>query len=240
MLGHFYVAKQRERAQRQSAYTQAIYETGARLTHDVKNLLQSLQTLCSAVANSGPEQAGRLQALVQRQLPQITQRLNTTLDKLRAPIALEHRNTEADVWWRTLLHRYSGRNIEFHVEGPLAGVSLPAELFDSVADNLLENALNKAADTEGLAIRVTFSAADGGRLRVCDTGAPVPKTVAAQLFEGAVNSNSGLGVGLYQSSRLAAQYGYSLALEANAPGHVCFLLAKNLSADADAATQQHP
>ena len=41
MLGHFYEAKLREEVQRQNAYTQAIYETGARLTHDVKNLLQS-------------------------------------------------------------------------------------------------------------------------------------------------------------------------------------------------------
>ena len=236
MLGHFYVAKQRERAQRQTAYTQAIYETGARLTHDVKNLLQSLQTLCSAVANSGPEQAGRLQALVQRQLPQITQRLNTTLDKLRAPITLEHTRTQADFWWRTLLQRYSGRNIEFGVEGPLDGVTLPRDLFDSVADNLIENALNKAAENDGLVIRVMFSGADRTTLRVCDTGAPVPKTIAAQLFEGAVNSNSGLGVGLYQSSRLAAQYGYRLTLETNVAGRVCFLLASTASADAGATS----
>src|SRR5687767_8825883 len=36
MVGHFYEAKQREQMQRQSAYTHAIYDTGARLTHDVK------------------------------------------------------------------------------------------------------------------------------------------------------------------------------------------------------------
>jgi len=42
MLGHFYEAKRREEIQRHNAYTQAIHETGARLTHDVKNLLQAL------------------------------------------------------------------------------------------------------------------------------------------------------------------------------------------------------
>ena len=52
MLGHFYEAKQREEIQRQNAYTQAIYETGARLTHDVKNLLQSLRSLCAAADTS--------------------------------------------------------------------------------------------------------------------------------------------------------------------------------------------
>ena len=55
MVGHFYDAKRREEAQRQRAYTQAIYETGARLTHDVKNLLQSLRSLCAAVETSSAE-----------------------------------------------------------------------------------------------------------------------------------------------------------------------------------------
>jgi signal transduction histidine kinase len=226
MLGHFYEAKQREEIQRQSAYTHAIYETGARLTHDVKNLLQSLQALCAAVASSGPEQAGRLQALVQRQLPQITQRLNTTLDKLKAPTDTERRDVDGASWWRGLLQRYSGRNVELAAEGPLGGISVPPELFDSVADNLIENALNKALDCRDLTIRVIFSTAAGGSLRVHDTGTPVPKTIAAQLFEGAVHSNTGLGVGLYQSSRLAKQYGYRLALESNSAGNVCFVLTR--------------
>ena len=86
MISHFYVAKQREQMQRQSAYTHAIYETGARLTHDVKNLLQSMKTLCAAAANSGPDQAAAFQALIQRQLPQITQRLNTLFTIHRCPV----------------------------------------------------------------------------------------------------------------------------------------------------------
>ncbi|MGH8751543.1 MAG: hypothetical protein ACREUV_07540, partial [Burkholderiales bacterium] len=48
LLADFYHAKVRERQERQNAYTQAVYETGARLTHDVKNLLQSLKSLCNA------------------------------------------------------------------------------------------------------------------------------------------------------------------------------------------------
>jgi hypothetical protein len=85
MLGHFYQAKQREEIQRQNAYTQAIYETGARLTHDVKNLLQSLRSLCGAAESSSADEAGALQGLVKRQLPQIAQRLTVTLEKLKAP-----------------------------------------------------------------------------------------------------------------------------------------------------------
>lgn len=98
MVGHFYAAKQREQLQRQNAYTQAIHETGSRLTHDVKNLLQSLRALCAATESSTPEQSGELQALMQRQLPQITRRLNSTLDKLRAPARADAQRTPAAAW----------------------------------------------------------------------------------------------------------------------------------------------
>ena len=47
LLTDYYEAKQREQEQRQNAYMHAIYETGSRLTHDVKNLLQSLGSLCA-------------------------------------------------------------------------------------------------------------------------------------------------------------------------------------------------
>jgi C4-dicarboxylate-specific signal transduction histidine kinase len=133
------------------------------------------------------------------------------------------------------MQRYGGRNIEFRLDGSLYGIAIPAELFDSVADNLLENALNKSSQSEAFHVSVTFSAIHGGTLSVCDNGAPVPKNVARQLFEGAVNSQTGLGVGLYQSSRLAAQCGYCLTLIANSRGRVCFLLSSKSSSAAERA-----
>jgi signal transduction histidine kinase len=230
MVGHFYEAKRREQVQRQSAYTQAIYETGARLTHDVKNLLQSLRSLCAAVETSSAQQAQGLQALMQRQLPQITQRLNATLDKLRSPQQADAARVDFAVWWEGLIQRYAGRNIHFQVDGPARGLTLPAELFDSVADNLIENALNKSAVDAGLQVRVTLSAARGGTLTVCDNGAAIAKTTESQLFEAPVPSQSGLGVGLYHSAKQASQLGYRLALAANEPGSVCFVLTREAGA----------
>ncbi len=227
MVGHFYDAKRREQVQRQSAYTQAIYETGARLTHDVKNLLQSLRSLCAAVETSGADQAQALQTLMQRQLPQITQRLNATLEKLRSPEPVDATRVDAAVWWEGLIRRYNSRNIQFQVDGgPVGDLKLPSELFDSVADNLIENALNKSAGGDRLQVRVTFSAARGGTLAVCDNGAAVVKSTTEQLFEAPVQSHTGLGVALYQSAKQAKQLGYRLVLAANDPGTVCFMLAR--------------
>src|SRR5918999_2898996 len=82
LLGEFYVAKLREEKLRQASYLQAVHETGARLTHDIKNLLQSLSVLTSLAARG--EQEG-LQALVRRQLPLIERRLADTLQKFQRP-----------------------------------------------------------------------------------------------------------------------------------------------------------
>ncbi|HSD99823.1 MAG TPA: ATP-binding protein [Burkholderiales bacterium] len=226
MVGHFYEAKRREQIQRQSAYTQAIYETGARLTHDVKNLLQSLRSLCAAVDSSSEQQAQGLQALMQRQLPQITQRLNATLDKLRSPQQADATRVGAAVWWEGLIQRHAGRSIHFQMDGVPRDLTLPAELFDSVADNLIENAVNKSAAGAGLQVRVTLSIARGGTLTVCDNGTAIAKSTEMQLFEAPVPSPSGLGVGLYHSAKQAAQLGYRLALASNQPGMVCFVLTR--------------
>ncbi len=50
-------------------YMQAVYETGARITHDIKNLLQSLQTTTSAMQAAKSGDDAELKALIARQLP---------------------------------------------------------------------------------------------------------------------------------------------------------------------------
>lgn len=223
MVGHFYEAQRREQLRQQSAYTQAIYETGARLTHDVKNLLQSLRSICAAAEMRGTDEAA-FRALVQRQLPHITQRLGATLEKLKSPEASVVSDIDASLWWRGLQTRYAGRAVIFEGAGFAEGLRLPAELFDSTADTLIENALYKVA--QGEAARVTVALTPGPRLRICDDGSPVPEAIAAEMFRGPVSSDSGLGVGLYQAAAFAGQSGYALELANNRKGKVCFELGR--------------
>jgi C4-dicarboxylate-specific signal transduction histidine kinase len=124
------------------------------------------------------------------------------------------------------------------LEGPMCDSQLPSELFDSVADNLIENALKKLSATPDLRVRVVFCAADCGALTVSDDGAAVAKSVAQQLFVGPVHSHTGFGVGLYQSSRLATQWGYTLRLATNEPGVVSFELIHQ-SAAASQGRERH-
>jgi signal transduction histidine kinase len=225
LLGEFYVAKQREQKLQQQTYVQAVHETGARMTHDVKNLLQSLNVLCvAAERDAAPEAGGELSALMRRQLPAITQRLQQTLDKLQKPDANNARFIKADTWWDGLQRSYAGRGVEFLRQGSGDAVMLPKELFDSAGDNLLQNALRKRRLDESVRIQVTFRCDDAIEFSVCDSGAPVASEVLRGLMRGPVPSDAGFGIGLYQTSRLAEISGFSLQLRENDPGRVCFSL----------------
>jgi len=103
---------------------------------------------------------------------------------------------------------------------------VPQELFDTVAENLLENARYKQAEDGDLTIDVRLdSDSERASLEVADSGRPMSDQVARYLFGGAVPSASGLGVGLYQCGRLAEFHGFRLRLEENREGEVRFRLA---------------
>jgi len=224
LLGEFYVAKQREQKLQQQTYVQAVHETGARMTHDVKNLLQSLNVLCVAAERDAGADATELSTLMRRQLPAITQRLQQTLDKLRKPDSGDGRYIEAKSWWESLQRSYVDRGIEFSLQGVEETVMLPKELFDSAGDNLLQNALRKRKLDESVKISASLVCADTLEFSVCDSGAPVAEDVLKGLLRGPVSSETGFGIGLYQTSRLAEISGYSLQLRDNEPGRVCFSL----------------
>jgi signal transduction histidine kinase len=226
LLGYFYEAKRREQQQRQNAYHQAIFETGARLTHDVKNLLQSLKSLCSAVEHSNGHEPEKLQALMQRQLPQIALRLQATLDKLQAPSQLPIEMVDAEAWWDELKQRYAHRNVEFTLGSEKLQGELPGDLFSSVAENLIQNALYKATSEPGLRISATLVSGDARRsLKVCDNGTAIRRSILDSLFSGPVKSQNGLGIGLYQAAKQAERLGYRLVIAGNENGKVCFELA---------------
>jgi hypothetical protein len=227
IIGYFHAAKTRERMMQANAYTQAIYETGSRLTHDVKNLLQSLKTLCSAAEHSRPDQAMSLQTLMQRQLPQMAKRLEITLDKLKSPTsASDRKEILSREWWRNLNNRYARDGINFHADDANAAAWLPQELFDSVADNLVQNALRKRLQEPETRIRVDLQTSPMLSLTVCDTGSMAAAEVTEKLFHEPVTTHDGLGIGLYQAAKQATELKYRLRLRENREGYICFELAQ--------------
>ena len=224
LLGEFYLAKLREEKLRQASYLQAVHETGARMTHDIKNLLQSLNVLCAVAERDEYRDSAQLQGLVQRQLPLVAQRLSDTLERLQRPQAAGETYVLAANWWQNLQRQYHGEGVEFRGAPPPPQARLPRTLFDSVADNLLRNAIAKRAVDPAVGVRVSLDCAGGLALRVCDTGSAVPGEIASSLMRAPVSSRGGLGIGLYQAARQAELAGFRLALESNRDGEVCFAL----------------
>jgi signal transduction histidine kinase len=222
VVGEFHEGKRRESTLRQNAYLQAVHEAGARLTHDVKNLLQSIYALTSMAPR---DTSDGYATLLQRQLPQLSKRLEATIEKLRSPeVAGTDISLAAATWWNELRRRLEGSGITFHGEvGP--GPLVPAALFDSFIENAVENARAKATAERDVHISIALdSSPDTTVLSVTDNGTAVGAAVARKLFEHPVERGSGLGIGLFHTARLARQSGYELELVVNRDGCVCFAL----------------
>ena len=224
----FHQAKCREQRLADYMYVEAVHETGARLTHDIKNLLQSLQMLVGAASvNAEPD---RLLSLYKTQLPAIAQRLESTLASLRAPDAGAPDMVVAQRWLELATARWAQLGIALSSSAALDGL-LDAALFDPVLDNLLRNALDKQKALparQAFAVSASLLFVDGGyELVVEDGGGPVPASVMKDLFERPIASSGGYGLGLFQLTRLARSRQYSLVLEENRPGRVRFRLSRS-------------
>ena len=233
VVGEFYEGKRREQVLKQNAYMQAVYETGARLTHDMKNLLQSLYALTSASSEKPLLEKRRksdYDALLERQLPQLAKRLQSTLDKLQNP-ALGAANVmiPAEDWWQDVLSRHGDTQIVFTTQGSLSGI-IPANLFDAVLENCLENARKKKIIEPTIGISATLEIGTNYiSLSITDTGSAIPTGAASELFRAPIANTrrGGYGIGLFQSYRQAAELGYVLALTSNRAGEVRFELRKS-------------
>lgn len=228
LLEHFHQAKRREDAFAQQAHLQAIHETGAKLTHDIKNILQSLHAISSAIETCQPNQFGDTQRMLQGQMPHLTQRLKRTLDKLQKPAEFSYTNIPVGLWWSNLQARYTKLKVDFYNHIDAENVLVPEDLFDNVVENLLQNALMKRKREPDITIEVSlFIQQKQLELTVCDTGSAIPPNIARDLLTQPVPSRDGFGIGLYQAAKQIAHTGYTLQLSINEDGQVCFALSND-------------
>jgi signal transduction histidine kinase len=239
VVGEFYEGKRREQTLKQNTYMQAVHETGARLTHDIKNLLQSLYALTSAglTANEqreierhkGPSPT-EYEVMLHRQLPQLTKRLQTTLDKLQNPeVEAADVQVNASEWWADVVGRYAHSDVALRVVGNIdKSVELPATVFDAVLENCVDNALQKKRREPEIEITVEFSTTPSPTLSIKDNGSAIPAEVLENLFRAPIENSptGGLGIGLFQARGLAWRARYVLTLSGNVEKAVCMHLSK--------------
>jgi len=230
ILTFYYRAKLQEQLLLKQAHMQAIYETGSKLTHDVKNILQSTHTMTQIIHDNDAEMQEKMDVL-KKQMPILTQRLNTTLEKLRAPAKSNDGEQTSSgsllQWWNQLQIRYTGRHIKFSTDVERDS-EIPVDIFTTVMENLLDNARNKRIREPELTIYVTLSNLnDQLQLSVADTGSAINPQISQQLFKEVVSSQDGFGIGLYQCYELAKNHGFDLTISDEAEGNVCFVLKKH-------------
>ena len=228
LLHNFYQNKERERELTKQAHLKAIYETGARITHDIKNLLQSLQAITSIVSHDSDGSSVIVsQQVLKKQLPHLTQRLQLALDKLQTPQTPDKKEIYLKDWWSDLQKRSSHNKILFQ-DDIHGDPTIPVDLFESVIDNLLENIQSKQLNETNIKTTITLASHENTiSIVVCDSGSMIPENIAKDLLSNAIDSDNGLGIGLYQANKHAKMFGYSLNLINNQSGRVCFELKSN-------------
>ena len=129
-------------------------------------------------------------------------------------------------WWNNLQQRQQYRNLEWQSEDDPGEKIIPVILFDSIVDNLIDNARSKRLREPEMKVIISLHS-EPLRLSICDNGSAIPDEVANRLLRTVVESEDGLGVGLFQVARWAEQSGYRLLLKENRKGGVCFELTES-------------
>ena len=222
MAYQFYLAKVNQEKMRAEEHFETIHHTGARLTHDMKNILQSIKASLDIV-NLHPKHDQPLpQKLLQQNLNQISSRLESTLAKLKSPeLTTTIKYQTVTEWITSFKQEHALPKIIYQIEIS-KDHAIPPDLFDSVVNNLLSNALNKEDVTE-----VVVDLISNGEMvivTICDNGGNIQPELEIQLFNKPVSSGQGMGIGLYQSAFMARAFNFELELVNNRNGKVCFSL----------------
>lgn len=226
MAYQFYLAKLNQDKMRAQEHFATIHHTGARLTHDIKNILQSIKASIDIVQAEPEDKKRKSSRLLRQNLDQISTRLESTLDKLKSPeLSTSIKVISIEEWVNRLRTEHAYPWLKFNQDISI-NHSVPSDLFDSVISNLISNTQNKPEVTQVI-IDVT-SNNEMIVVTVCDNGQALKPELEKSLFLKPIASGKGMGIGLYQSAIMARSFNFELELASNEDGRICFSLFQHL------------
>jgi signal transduction histidine kinase len=223
--------RQRERELLRADQLAMVGQMAAGVAHELRNPLTSIKMLVqTGQKGDSPGLADDDLAIIEHEIRRLEKSLQRFLDFARPPRPERRPLNLAAVIDRALA-LIEGRARKQRVS---LGFAPPAEPIIVEADvdqvqqlllNLLLNSLDVMPDGGALTVELAGAARGQAELRVRDTGPGIPAELLPRLFDPFVSTKeTGIGLGLAVSHRIAERHGGTLSAANQANGGACFVL----------------
>ena len=224
--------EQRERDLLRSDQMATVGQVAASVAHELRNPLTSVKGLVQvnlkeAQARGLPTEDLRV---IEQEIRRMERTLQAFLDFARPPRPERHRMNLLPLIEQTLAlvrGRIEKRKVTLQVLRPAAPVVVEgdADQLQQLLLNLALNALDVLPRGGSLEIELRKPHQGWIELRVCDSGPGIAPSLLPRVFEPFVSGKeSGLGLGLTVSRRIAEDHGGDLVASNRPEGGACFLL----------------
>lgn len=223
---------QRQRDLDRAEHMATVAQIATAVVHEIRNPLTSVKMLVQAGIEAG--EAGTFGRedlrIVESEIRRMERSLKSFLEFAR-PSKPERRpvdlRTLVDWNYALLESRATQQRVALKqmVPNHEVVVSVDSDQIRQLLLNLTLNALDAMPGGGTLQIQIDAGIAESVRLRVHDTGPGISPDILPQLFQPFVTSKeTGMGLGLVVSRRIAEDHGGTLAVEANGHSGTCFTL----------------
>lgn len=224
--------RQREREVLRADQLSMVGQIAAGVAHEIRNPLTSIKLLIQTNLRESSREgvpANDLQ-IIDQEIRRMEKCLQQFLDFARPPrperrpinLALLAERTLALVDGRARKQRVT---LEFRPAGMPVIVEADEDQIQQLLVNLVLNALDAMPDGGRIRIQLSQQIDSQAEVRVIDTGPGIPSDLFPHLFDPFVSTKeTGIGLGLAVSHRIAARHGGSLSAENLDSGGACFIL----------------